>query len=65
MKNLSTSNIPLKPTITSFFQNKRKKKVNIHSNKLKKNIPTIFITHRPISLPTNTYNKPLNGKLTK
>ena len=30
-----------------------------------RNTPTIPITHRPISLPTNTHNKPLYGKLTK
>ena len=32
------------------------------SNKLKKNI---LMTHRHISFPTNTHNKPLYDKLTK
>ena len=47
------------------MSNARKKALNISSsNKLKKNTPTIPITHRPISLPTNTH-KPLYDKLTK
>ena len=45
-----------------FLLNMRKKS---SSNKLQKNTPTIPITHRPISQPNNTHNKPLNHKLTK
>ena len=49
-----------------FILNARKKALNIHtSSKLKKNTPTIPITHRTISLPTNIHNKPLYDKLTK
>ena len=44
----------------------QEKPLNIHSsNKLKKNTSTIPITHKPISLPTNTYNKLLYDKWTK
>ena len=49
-----------------FILNARKKALPIHSsNKLKKNTPSILITHRPIFQPTNAHNKPLYHKLTK
>ena len=49
-----------------FILNARKKALKIHlSNEPKENNPTIPITHRLISIPTNTYDKPLYNKLTK
>ena len=49
-----------------FILNVRKKNLSIHSSsKLKENMPTIPITHRPISLPTNIHNEPFYDKLTK
>ena len=49
-----------------FILNSRKTAFKIHSsNKPKKTNPSIPITHRPISLPTNTPNITLYYKLTK
>ena len=46
--------------------NIRKKALNIHLlSKLKENTPTIPITYRLLSLPTNIYKKPFHDKLTK
>ena len=39
--------------------------VNLSSIKLQKNLPIIPITQRPISLPTNMFNKHFYNKLTK
>ena len=49
-----------------FILNARKKALRMHSsNKPKKNNPTILITHRLVSLPTNTHHITLNEKLSK
>ena len=49
-----------------FILDARKKALKIHSsNKPKKTNPNISITHRPISLPTNTHNITLYDKLNK
>ena len=58
-------NFPKKPKIPYFHIKCSKKTFIIHSsNKFEKNTLTIPISHRRISLPTNTHNKPLCDKLT-